>query len=158
MAKQNLNSLYKNIIKNFRIILVQNAPEKPLPIPSPNFALAVPPPNRRDLPSQVVASIECNAARPPLVKSDSRSTMHKSDTELDMPEDGREPERDSISSYDALELNIQEILALDVDCGARKAAGSQMMAHTSKTESRAPNRALFKSLPNLSASSENLLV
>lgn len=137
---------------------MQNAPEKPLPIPSPNFPLALPP-SRRDLTSQVVASIECNVAPPPPpLKSDSRSTIHKSDTELDMPEDGRRPENESISSYDALELNIQEILALDVDYGARKASGSQMMAHTSKTESRAPNKALFKSLPNLSASSENLLV
>lgn len=65
-------------------------------------------------------------------------------------------ESSPVSSDESLELNIQEILGLDVDFNARKTA---QLGHNSKTDaSRVHNKTVFKSLPNLSASSENLLV
>ncbi|KAK9728090.1 hypothetical protein QE152_g18125 [Popillia japonica] len=46
-----------------RIILVQNAPEKVIAPPSPNFSITIHP-NRIEPSSQVVANIECNVPPP----------------------------------------------------------------------------------------------
>lgn len=61
------------------------------------------------------------------------------------------------NSCDALELNIQEILALDIEYCSRNSKGS-FLGQSSKSSEKIKSKSVFKSLPNLSASSENLLV
>ena len=62
------------------------------------------------------------------------------------------------TSCDALELNIQEILALDMEYSTKMYSSTTGLAHTSKTEvDKVRKKTVFKSLPNLSDSSENLL-
>lgn len=140
--------------------MVQNAPEKSVvAVPSPNFTVTVTP-ARRD--HQVVANVECNV--PPhsmpsttLKEEDEKCsafTIHKSDTEpYENAPDSRRAASRSTSSDESLELNVQEILGLDVDFGGRKVSP---VANSTKADSK--NKGVFKSLPNLSASSENLLV
>lgn len=146
----------------YRIILVQNAPEKPIvSIPSPNFTVTVTP-SRRD--HQVLASVECNippsSAPSTTLKGEKCSAfvIHKPDVEsYENTCDQRRIDIRSVSSDESLELNIQEILGLDVDFNARNK--SAQMGHNSKTDTgKVHNKTVFKSLPNLSASSENLLI
>lgn len=121
-------------------------------MPSPNFTVTVTP-SRRD--HQVVASVECNipphSAPSTALKSEKCSafTIHKPDVES--YGNTCDSARRSVSSDGSLELNIQEILGLDVELGTR-------MGNSSMTDARVHNKTVFKSLPNLSASSENLLV
>lgn len=133
-------------------------------LPPPNFTVTVTP-SRRD--HQVVASVECNVpphSTPPSTALKREQcyafTIHKPDVEsCEIPCDQRKLDAKSVSSDESLELNIQEILGLDVDFNARNK--SSHMGHNSKTDtnsSRVHNKTVFKSLPNLSASSENLLV
>ncbi|GJQ86405.1 hypothetical protein Trydic_g10315 [Trypoxylus dichotomus] len=175
-----------------RIILVQNAPEKVIAPPSPNFSITIHP-NRIEPSSQIVANVECNVPPPrisnpiessyifdapgcgtvtknnnaklymetisstsSLIKSDSTDPSYKMTCCID--------KIDNVSigktSCDALELNIQEILALDMEYNKRHMSVAEL-PHTSKTDNesnKVKNKNLFKSMPNLSASSENLLV
>lgn len=133
-------------------------------MPSPNFTVTVTPSRREH---QVIASVECNV--PPhstpstALKSEKCSafTIHKPDI-VESYESTCDQKmvdsRRSASSDESLELNIQEILGLDVDFNGRNK--SSQLGHNSKTDnnSRVHNKTVFKSLPNLSASSENLLV
>lgn len=174
----------------FRIILVQNAPEKVIAPPSPNFSITIHP-NRIEPSSQVVANVECNVPPPrignplessymfdapgcgtktnnaklymetisstsSLIKTDSTEPSYKMTSCID--------KIDNVSigktSCDALELNIQEILALDMEYNKRHMSVAEL-PRTSKSDTdnnRVKNKNLFKSMPNLSASSENLLV
>lgn len=131
-------------------------------MPPPSFTVTVTP-SRRD--HQVVASVECNV--PPhstpstALKREKCSafTIHKPDVEsYETTCDRGRVDARSVSSDESLELNIQEILGLDVDFNARNK--SSHMGHNSKTDNshNSHNKTVFKSLPNLSASSENLLV
>lgn len=147
-----------------RVILVQNAPEKPLvAMPSPNFTVTVTP-TRGD--HQVVASVECNVPLPSspstALKSEKSSTFTIHEPDVESYENACDQRNNKVESRNAstdesLELNIQEILGLDVEFNGRNK--SSQMGHNSKTDTgRVHNKAVFKSLPNLSASSENLLV
>ncbi|XP_065163002.1 E3 ubiquitin-protein ligase MARCHF8 [Atheta coriaria] len=161
-----------------RIILVQNAPEKqPPPAPSPVVRVAISPPNRSDFSSEVVANVEHNApprySEGPQVEScyvfnapvDNVKT-HAADKSAP-PNTSRQPppppasdnDKKSIgaNSCDALELNIQEILALDIEY-SKRCSRSSGDGHTAPAERIAQSKSVFKSMPNLSASSENLLV
>lgn len=90
-----------------------------------------------------------------LIKSDSTEPSYKMTSCID--------KNDNVSigktSCDALELNIQEILALDMEYNKRHMSVVEL-PHTSKTDNdnKVKSKNLFKSMPNLSASSENLLV
>nr|XP_022919225.1 E3 ubiquitin-protein ligase MARCH4 [Onthophagus taurus] len=164
-----------------RIILVQNAPEKVISPPSPNFNVTIHP-NRVEPSSQVIANVECNVPPPrvsnPVESSymfDGGSKMYvqtiSSNSSLSNSDSSKRSSKksglfvkdkmDSVSigrnSCDALELNIQEILALDIEYSKRHSSVSGL-AHCSKDIEKIKNKGVFKSLPNLSASSENLLV
>lgn len=151
---------------------MQNAPEKvPIAPPSPNFSITVNPPQRwGDVPSQVVANVECNV--PPPQETDAHAGLSTKQSSNEVPRETRslsslcksehsivaspvEDECRSLgnNSCNALELNIQEILALDVEYAKRGAKASRHAKVTDETK-----RNVYKSLPNLSASSENLLV
>lgn len=170
-----------------RIILVQNAPDSasekiPIAPPTPNFNITIhssPATNERS--SQVTASIECNVAP----HCNTKESTYKFDKALNPTEEDLylnsytsqhlgeawasptpsdhlsltdEKEITSLgnTSFDALELNIQEVLALDVEQSAHRSR--ILSGHSSRSGSKNKNKGVFKSLPNLSASSENLLV
>lgn len=76
------------------------------------------------------------------IKAETAST---SDNKLDARSIGS-------NSCEALELNIQEILALDIEYSKKH------LPTSSKTTEKIKPKHVFKSLPNLNASSENLLV
>ncbi|KAF5269186.1 hypothetical protein FQR65_LT02486 [Abscondita terminalis] len=168
-----------------KIILVQNAPDSAsekiaISPPTPNFNITVhssPATNERS--SQVIANIECSVSphyntvestykfEEPLNTSDDMylqsytSTLNKSMQSQSLSDpvsytDDKETTSLENTSFDALELNIQEVLALDVEHSAQKSKIS--LAHSSRADDRNKNKSIFKSLPNLSASSENLLV
>lgn len=68
--------------------------------------------------------------------------------------------------FDPLELNIQEMLALDIENTIRRSKtaknsvvslGSNATSATDNSSINRNNKSVFKSLPNLSSSSENLL-
>lgn len=62
------------------------------------------------------------------------------------------------STYDPLELNIQEMLELDIRQHQSAATNTARLSLNNVSNQLTPeNRNFFKSLPNLSASSENLL-
>lgn len=63
------------------------------------------------------------------------------------------------SAYDPLELNIQEMLELDIRQQQSTATNAARLSLNNVNDNQLPtdNRNFFKSLPNLSASSENLL-
>ncbi|KAF5296825.1 hypothetical protein FQA39_LY12343 [Lamprigera yunnana] len=168
-----------------RIILVQNAPDSasekiPISPPTPNFNITVqssPATNERS--SEVIANIECSVSP----HYNTIESTYKFEESINPTEDmylqsynsslNKVMQSPSLSdplsytddklitslestSFDALELNIQEVLALDVEHSAQKSKIS--LAHSSRVEDRNKNKGLFKSLPNLSGSSENLLV
>lgn len=66
-------------------------------------------------------------------------------------------------SFDPLELNIQEMLALDIENSIRRSKSNKdsVISLGSTTQEAKTginrNKTVFKSLPNLSSSSENLL-
>lgn len=199
-----LNSVRYNFFLNFRIILVQNAPEKVLPPPSPTLAVQIKPTSTHgERCSQVVANIE----------SSPRETLHSSGhtsvpygeqsivptdvtqirpiasvVELQALETNKDngfnrmetPSYDQFSnsgdprcsdkflridtpSFDPLELNIQEMLALDIENSIRRSKSNKdsVISLGSTTQEAKTginrNKTVFKSLPNLSSSSENLL-
>lgn len=94
----------------------------------------------------------------------SNTSTHKSDTAKAETVSTSEDKIDSHSvggkSCEALELNIQEILALDIEFNKRYSTSSGGGGGNSSkhTNEKIKSKHLFKSLPNLSASSENLLV
>lgn len=180
----------------FRIILVQNAPEKVLPPPSPTLAIPIKPSSAQgERCSQVVANIENS---PRVVPSGGTTSVPRPDntvqirpissvvdlqtSELNTDSDYRTdtPSYDQFSnagdprcsdkflrietpSFDPLELNIQEMLALDIENSIRrsKTAKDSVISLGSTNQETKPgihrNKNVFKSLPNLSSSSENLL-
>lgn len=169
--------------------MVQNAPEKILPPPSPTLTVPMKPPcgcPQPDLPgrcsSQVVANIESSPREPLPPHSGETSIQIKppySSNSTDKPEPSTDlatPGYDQFSNggeppsnrFDALELNIQEMLALDIENSARKTAkgttSASVMSLSIQPQTSPPPtgctraaRGVFKSLPNLSSSSENLL-
>lgn len=136
-----------------------------------------PPPHRREIPSQVVANVECvprnlmqSSTSAKFDEKDTkipRDKKHKSTSSLQKKGDSTRTSSGSASpspvhekksigsnSCEALELNIQEILALDVEYTKKK--DPRIQGHHSKNGDKIKKN-VFKSLPNLSASSENLL-
>lgn len=99
------------------------------------------------------------------IENDTSSNTSTQKSETIKSEQGASPvakvDNNSIggNSCDALELNIQEILALDIEFTKRNVKSSNGGGHSSKTvQQKMKPRHVFKSLPNLSASSENLLL
>lgn len=167
--------------------MVQNAPENVcekvvIAPPTPNFNIALrSSPGATDRSSQVTANIECNVSprHDPAnmtckfentnnpEEDDVFSQTYTSsafDKSMQSPviseqisyTDEKETTSLANTSFDALELNIQEVLALDVEHSAQRLRNYS--GQSSKTDNRNKNKSIFKSLPNLSASSENLLV
>lgn len=167
---------------------MQNAPDKAVVTPpSPKFTITVNPPiTRGSVPSQVVANVECNAPSTNRSSNDNANfvqstSMGKEDVKMYTENDltsvsslqksaseqsdsnnvscSQNIENQSIgtNSCDALELNIQEILALDVEY-CKRGPKRSFPGPSAKQSEKMKSMSVFKSLPNLSASSENLLV
>ncbi|XP_023021997.2 uncharacterized protein [Leptinotarsa decemlineata] len=154
-----------------RIILVQNAPEKPsAPPSSPYFQRDT----RQHMPTQVVTVAEYN--QPSSVTnsnsrndmqmcyvfeneckvkccSSSASSIQKADVHV---EDLCDTPRNE-DSPNSSESSRNNILALDIECpnSSRKKFSLQNSLKTEVVKNRS---SVFKSLPNLSTSSENLLL
>ncbi|CAG9825204.1 unnamed protein product [Phaedon cochleariae] len=154
-----------------RIILVQNAPEKLPPSPSPYFERDT----RQPVPTQIVTIAEYN--QPSSVTnsnsqndmqmcyvfeneckvkccSSSSSSVQKADVHVEDLCDTPKFESDAPNSMDMSRSNI---LALDIECpnSSRKKYSLQNSLKTDVVRNRS---CVFKSLPNLSTSSENLLL
>lgn len=171
-----------------RIILVQNAPEKPSAVPpSPNYLID----NRQFIPMQ---SMQTNADRDLITPMESNgnsrsdlfyvfeseiskkrpygsssSSIQKADVhveDLDTPQNERVRQNAAANNFHCTEPNLRaSIVALDIECSNAAGAGPvkkfslPQSGSFLKTDSQvriAPN--VFKSMPNLSTSNENLLV
>lgn len=155
----------------FRIILVQNAPEKPS-TPSPNFAYSSD--YRQQVPpSQVVSTVDCGMASSNTTSRNempmcyvfenetevkrkknlerSRSSLQKADVHVEDLCDT--PHRHSVEDC-SVESNI---IALDIECPSNTIK-KYSLQNTPKTDIVKNKSCVFKSLPNLSTSSENLLL
>lgn len=165
---------------------MQNAPDSTLEKiaivpPTPNFNVTLhSSPLTNERPSQVIANIECNVSSccDSVNSTYKFEEAHQTDDNLYLQTytssgldkllqsshssehvtytDDKETSSLGNTSFDALELNIQEVLALDVEHNISKSKNS--LSCSSKSDNRNKNKTIFKSLPNLSASSENLLV
>lgn len=91
-----------------------------------------------------------------IVKRSGAITASTSDNKLD------ETKSIGSNSCKALELNIQEILALDIEYSKKynnnKPCSSKVITCDNDTKSNNNKQRIFKSLPNLNSSNENLLV
>lgn len=163
---------------------MQNAPEKSLIIdpPSPKFSAgrneSV---ERGELSSQVVANVEHNLSGSNVISNSNRpleinyvfeskagkeganvcadcDAGSKSESLKTETVSTSEDKLEDNNSCDALELNIQEILALDIEFNKRYSSSSGGGNSSGKAAEKIKPKHMFKSLPNLSASSENLLV
>ncbi|KAK9888659.1 hypothetical protein WA026_000888 [Henosepilachna vigintioctopunctata] len=163
-----------------RIILVQNAPEKPTPMP-PSTSFTYDQDMVLQFPSQIQAHVEYNV--PSAYAENSRNDLHlcytfeKQDTiEKEKMEENSSSSsvyKDDIQIEDLCEkspvkcksggrdlswsdprMKDREILALDIQCPS---AGPNLDYHKTEITMKKSN-SVFISLPNLNASSENLLV
>ncbi|KAJ8977543.1 hypothetical protein NQ317_012922 [Molorchus minor] len=158
-----------------RIILVQNAPEKPCAVPpSPYFHRD----SRQHLPSQIVTIAEYNQPSSDThsnsqndlqlcyvfenecskVKccSSSASSVQKADVHVEDLCDTPKNELDLKSPSD--DLSTSNILALDIECPTNSKKKYSLQTPLKTDEAVKNNSCVFKSLPNLSTSSENLLL
>lgn len=110
---------------------------------------------------------------PPELNTDSTTDYHRTDTpSYDQFSNAGDPRcsdkflRMETPCFDPLELNIQEMLALDIENTIRRSKtaknsvvslGSNATSATDNSSINRNNKSVFKSLPNLSSSSENLL-
>lgn len=172
-----------------RIILVQNAPEKPAPVPPSTSYTFSPATTGQQFSSQVQAHVEYNM--PPSTYSNSNndlqlvytfdkplmdetdkpqkqlvstsSSLHKNDLQVeDLCEISPNKVISKLREHSWSDSRIQsqrQILALDIECPS--AGNVKINTDLSKTDSTArmkKSNSVFISLPNLNASSENLLV
>lgn len=155
--------------------MVQNAPEKIAPPASPTLAVQIKPgrveesSGRRS--EQVVANIESSPHEPPPPPlAISLTSTGETSSVPTVSTTSNHLLRNNATVVDPLELNIQEMLALDLENTNRRMANRDSASVVSlgtvvdagerppvgTTTGRA-SRGVFKSLPNLSSSSENLL-
>ncbi|CAH0557296.1 unnamed protein product [Brassicogethes aeneus] len=157
-----------------RIILVQNAPEKQS-APSPNFAYSCSDP-RQQMAPHVVSIVECGmpssitTSRNDLQlcyvfenESEVKRKKHldRSSSSIQKADVHVEDLCDTPQHYSVENLNVDfkesNILALDIECPSNTIK-KYSLQNTSKTDIVKNKSCVFKSLPNLSTSSENLLL
>ncbi|XP_057671801.1 E3 ubiquitin-protein ligase MARCHF8 [Diorhabda carinulata] len=155
-----------------RIILVQNAPEKPTaPPPSPYFQKSV----GHHVPTQIVTVAEYN--QPSSITNSnlqnemqmcyvfedeckvkccrkSASSIQKADVHV---EDLCDTSRNDTSLHKSPDISRNNILALDIECPS-SSKKKYSLQNSLKTDIVKNRSCVFKSLPNLSTSSENLLL
>lgn len=161
-----------------RIILVQNAPEKPIVVPpSPNFIID----SRQLIPLQVMTHVEHNS-NVPSSNTDSRndvfyvfesevmkkecnsscSSIQKADVhveDLDTPQNYvNNCGHSSLFDNNKITGIGTNILALDIECPTDNKKKFSLQQPSFKTDIVKNNSCVFKSLPNLNTSSENLLL
>lgn len=162
-----------------RIILVQNAPEKPIVVPpSPNFIID----SRQLIPLQVLTHVEHNSTVPSS-NTDSRndvfyvfesevmkkecgsscSSIQKADVhveDLDTPQNYIKCGTSSLLDGSSTQVTGfgSNILALDIECPTDSKKKFSLQQPPFKTDVTKNSSCVFKSLPNLNTSSENLLL
>jgi hypothetical protein len=165
-----------------RIILVQNAPEKPLLAPSsPSFIFTksshhqqyspqvlahgnfIPPANSdSNNDSQLCYVFEKEHHEKPSFVGNTGSSSQKDDIHVEdlcdtvSTDNFINPLASSMPSG-SMNPNTREILALDIHCSSRS-ANEFSLNHSTKTDIIHNKSCVFKSLPNLNTSNENLLV